>query len=224
MKKTIRKILFLFRYRFIIKHKIQRTVSEKIGKFKFIVRPSVFNPKDYLSSEIFADFVSSLELKDKYILDMGTGSGIISVFAASKGAKCFAADINPASVESSIENAKNNGLADKIIVIESNLFDAISTDKKFDLIFFGPPFYKGEPVNNFERAFKGGNNLEVINDFLVQAKNYLKNDGKIYFIVSTDVDLDLFWNMLQQNWYKYETIKTVKKFFETFYIVEACNY
>jgi release factor glutamine methyltransferase len=179
----------------------------------------VFNPKDYLSSEIFADFVSSLELNDKYILDMGTGSGIISVFAASKGAKCLAADVNPAAVESSKENAVTNGLAEKIEVIESNLFERIPSDKKFDLIFFSPPFYKGKPANNFERAFKGGNNLEVINNFLIGAKNHLKSESKIFFLVSTDVDLDLFWEMLQQNRYKYETIRTIKKFFETFYIV-----
>jgi release factor glutamine methyltransferase len=221
MKKIFRKYLFLFRYRFIIKNKIQKTVTEKIGKFKFTVLPSVFNPKDYLSSKIFADFVSGLDIKDKYILDMGTGSGIISVFASSKGAKSLAADISALSVQSSRENAAGNGFEESIEVIESSLFENISKDKKFDFIFFNPPYYKGEPANNFERAFKGGDNLETINNFLIQAKDYLKNDSKIYFIVSTDADLDLFWNLLRQNRYNYSVIKKTKKAFECFFIVEA---
>lgn len=227
MKKLIRKIMFLFRYHIFHKRKISTTVKEKIGGFTFIIRPTVFNPKDYLSSELFAEFVNTLHLEGKYILDMGCGSGIISVFAASKGAKCVAADINPVSVRSTNENAAGNRFSDKIEVIESDLFESFKgssnsgATKGFDIIFFNPPYFRGNPRNNFERAFKGGPKLEVINNFISASKNYLKSDGVIYFMVSSDMDINELENMFTSNGFEFKIIKRIKKLFETFYITEA---
>ena len=70
---------------------------------------------------------------------MGCGSGIVSIFCASLGAECFAADINPAAVKTAKENAELNGFGNKIQVVESNLFENIKD--KFDVIFFNPPYY-----------------------------------------------------------------------------------
>lgn len=156
---------------------------------------------------------------------MGCGSGIVSVFAASKGAICLAVDINPVSVKCTNENAALNGFGDKINVIESDLFESVKTSHLptggFDIIFFNPPYYKGIPGNNFERAFKSGPGLEVIKDFISCSKNYLAKNGVIYFIVSSDMDLDEVENMFIIGGYRYKIIKKIKKLFETFYIIEA---
>jgi release factor glutamine methyltransferase len=181
----------------------------------------VFNPTDFISSGLFAEFIKSLgSLKGKHILDMGSGSGVVSVFAASGGAECIAADINPMAIRSIKENSALNGFGDKITAVESDLFEALRKELLFDIIFFNPPYYKGEPKDNFERAFKGGINLEVITRFLDEANNYLKPGGLIYFIVSTDMDIKELHGMFTNAGYKYRTIKEIKKFFETFYIME----
>lgn len=152
---------------------------------------------------------------------MGTGSGVVSIFAASTGAECTAVDINPMAVRTVKENASANGFADKITAVESDLFEALNHNELFDIIFFNPPYYKGNPHDNFERAFKGGENLEVITRFLDDAKKYLNQGGIIYFIVSSDMDMNELQNMFTSAGYRHKTVKEIKKFFETFYIISA---
>ena len=222
VKRFIRNIYFRVVYNLYIKRKINQTVTESLGGFKFKVYPSVFNPLDYISSPIFADFIKLLGLLEgKRILDMGTGSGVVSVFAASGGAECISADINPMAVRSARENAAVNGFADKVTAVESDLFEALNPNDLFDLIFFNPPYYKGNPHNNFERAFKGGENLEVITRFLNDAKKFLKHNGVIYFIVSSDMDIQAFFKMIESAGYTHKIVKEIKKFFETFYIISV---
>lgn len=202
---------------------MNRVVREKISGFTFTVRPTVFNPRDFISSEIFAAYVKTLDLTGKYILDMGTGSGIVSIFAASKGAECIAADINPVAVRCIKENALQNNFSKQIAAIESDLFVSLQNTypAKYDIIFFNPPYYKGNPRNNFERAFKGGPNLEVIDRFLNDAKNFLSPQGRLCLLVSSDMDMDDMYNRIKTAGYTYNILQTNKKFFETFYIIEA---
>lgn len=201
---------------------MERVVFERIGSYSFTIRPTVFNPRDFVSSEAFVSFVKSMELEGKSILDMGAGSGVVSVFAASKGAVCTAVDVNPVAVKCINENIIQNNFTKKISAIESDLFESKQLeDKRFDIIFFNPPYYKGNPHNNFERAFKGGPNLEVINRFLENAGNFLATGGSLCMLVSSDMDLDDFYSRLKNTGYSYNILHTNKKFFETFYIIEA---
>jgi release factor glutamine methyltransferase len=206
---------------------MQRTVREKIGKFTFIVRPTVFNPVDFLSSGIFADFILSLDLTGKNIMDMGCGSGIVSIIAASKGANCLALDINPIAVRSAKESSELNKLSERITVLESDLFESITlssannSKKSFDFIFFNPPYYKGNPKNNFERAFKAGPDLEVISQFLADAKKFLAPGGQVYFIVSSDMDIEDLESRITSNGYSFEVFRTIKKLLETFYVIKS---
>jgi methylase of polypeptide subunit release factors len=214
---------------------MQQTVKQNAAGFAFIIKPTVFNPADFVSSEVFADFIKSLNLHGKNILDMGSGSGIISIVAASKGAVCTAIDINPEAVKCIADNARLNMLEKNISAIESDLFEVLINSKLkslnlsnsansnylYDFIFFNPPYYKGNPKNSFERGFKGGLNLEVINNFFIQAKEFITHNGKIFVLISSDADLNLIFSFIQNAGYKYSIYKTIKKFFETFYIIEC---
>ena len=82
----------------------------------------------FMMLEVMADMV----LKEKKVLDLGCGSGILSIAAEKKGAaSILAVDYDPLSVENTIENLKiNNGT--KIAVSQ---IDVESFDKKgFDLV------------------------------------------------------------------------------------------
>lgn len=202
---------------------MERVVREKISGFSFTIRPTVFNPGDFISSKIFAEYIKAIDLTGKTILDMGSGSGIVSIFAASKGANCVACDINPVAVRCITENALQNKFSSLIKVYESDLFESLNNEvgTGFDIIFFNPPYYKGNPRNNFERAFKGGPNLEVIDRFLLGAKKHLAPNGKVCMLVSTDMDVEEFYSRLKNSGYTYKILHTNKKFFETFYIIDA---
>jgi release factor glutamine methyltransferase len=184
------------------------------------IYPSVFSPELYISSRIFTKFVLGMEnLDSKNVLEMGCGSGIISLAAASKKAKCTAVDINPEAVKSTKENFRLNG-ADAN-VIESNLFEKLDNQEKYDIIFFNPPYYNYEPKDDFERAFGGGKDYRVIRSFLQQSKNYLSEDGFMCIIISSDMGIDSITSILIEYKLGYNILHIQKGFFETFYIIKA---
>jgi predicted RNA methylase len=84
--------------------------------------------------------------KGKRVMEIGTGSGIISLMAANHGAtKVVSTDINPKAIESVTTNAAALGFDD---VLEARLvslddmsaFAVIGEDEKFDVIVSNPPF------------------------------------------------------------------------------------
>jgi release factor glutamine methyltransferase len=84
--------------------------------------------------------------KDQTVLEIGTGSGIISLYCAKLGAKkVIATDVNPAAIETIRLNAEKLGLSDIIdarLVSRDNAsaYAVIGDDEKFNLILSNPPF------------------------------------------------------------------------------------
>jgi release factor glutamine methyltransferase len=60
------------------------------------------------------------------VLDMGTGSGVNAILAASKSTDVVAVDINPQAVEAARRNVIRNGVADRFDVRHSDVFGSSS--------------------------------------------------------------------------------------------------
>ena len=80
-----------------------------------------------------------VELMQEYItpssvcIDVGCGSGILGISAIKLGAeKAYLTDIDPIAVESSLHNAKLNGVDEKTVVAHSNLLE--NTDVQGDIM------------------------------------------------------------------------------------------
>ena len=119
------------------------------------------------------------DMQEHPVLDMGTGSGFLSIIAAKKGCKVTAVDINPKALEVAKENAKDLDIEFK----QSDLFSNIN--KKFYLIVFNPPYLpvkKGAEDIALDGGKKG---REILDKFLEQCRNYLNAQGKILFIQSS---------------------------------------
>jgi release factor glutamine methyltransferase len=94
----------------------------RVAGFRLTVRPTVFHPRYFLTSEFFANFLSEIDLTGKRVADVGTGSGILALAAARAGAASVVAlDINPNAAKVAAENAHANGLGKPIIAVGSNL-------------------------------------------------------------------------------------------------------
>lgn len=68
------------------------------------------------------------------VIDVGTGSGILSIGAVHLGvSRVLALDLDPVAVQSAIENTRQNGMEDRIVVKESDLLTVITDGRSEDL-------------------------------------------------------------------------------------------
>ena len=151
----------------------------------------VFHPGIYFSTPIFLDFLQAIPLQGKTVLDMGTGSGALALFAAKKKAQVTAADIHPLAVETAQKNAQNMGLS--LTVLLSDLFNEVPP-YPFDYVLANPPYYPHNPKNNTEAAFFAGENLHYFERFFSKAGLFLQKNGIIYMILSEDCN----WPLIEQ--------------------------
>jgi methylase of polypeptide subunit release factors len=157
------------------------------------VRPTVFHPRYFLTSEFFASFIGRLDLQGKRVADVGTGSGILALAAARAGAsRVTAIDINPNAALAASENARANGFENRVSVICSNLLSALEPGPRFDVIISSPPSFPGEPRDLADRAWHAGPNYRDVASLFDQARERLAPGGCLYVLLSSDSDLDLF--------------------------------
>jgi SAM-dependent methyltransferase len=196
-RRFLRRFIHFFSYHLILTR--QSTRVTRAGGFRLTVRPTVFHPRYFLSSESFAEFISRLDLSGKRVVDVGTGSGILALAAARAGAEnVIAADINPNAALAAAENARANGLGDRVSALCCNLLSALAPLPVFDVILSSPPKHAGEPRNLADRGWHAGPSYRDIAPLFDQSRERLKAGGRMYFMVSSDSDLDLFGTLIDQ--------------------------
>lgn len=152
---------------------------EYLGK-KFIVYKNVFWPSDDSKALVENYAINSGDC----VLDVCTGSGVIAVFSAYKGAKkVVALDIGPYAVKTTKENAKIHGFENIIDVRLSDMFGALKDDEQFDVITANLPF-KNKTAGDSAEATMWDTNLKVQKEFFAKVHKYLKPNGKIYITQS----------------------------------------
>ena len=169
-------------YRLARKHRYDDFRVERIKGMSFLVTPSVFNPKvprtgEFLASLLDANLVSS----NHEVLDMGTGSGVGAVFAAKYAARVVAVDINPAAVRCARINALLNGVENKIDMRQGDLFAPVRGER-FDSILFNPPFLRGVPRDDRDKAWRSP---DVGERFAAGLRAHLKREGSALVVLST---------------------------------------
>lgn len=143
---------------------------------KFIVYPNVFWPSAD-SQAIVKNY--TINPSDE-VLDLCTGSGVIAIFSAIKGAKkVLATDISPDAVKSAKENVKRHKLDSKIEVRLSDMFDNIKPEEKFDVITMNPPFTP-HSASDYAEQTVWDDNLKVQDKFFKGVDKHLKKNGRIY--------------------------------------------
>src|SRR6266851_10135746 len=177
--KLARRLYFLIAFNFYAKPRITRTDYVTLLGCSLEIPPTTFHPGLYFSSKYLGEYVQTLNLHNIKVLDVGCGSGILSLVAALRGASVTGVDINPKAVAATTENAKRNALASLVSARVGDLFGALAVDEQFDIILFNPPFYDGEPGDDSDRAWRGGENYQVIRRFAHSAPAFLTGNGKI---------------------------------------------
>jgi len=194
-RRGMRTTIHFLAYHFILKRRGTRRT--RAAGFRMVVQPTVFHPRYFLTSEFFASFIGRLDLTGKTVADVGTGSGILALAAARAGAtKVTAIDVNPNAARTAAENARANGFENRITATCSNLLSALAPCALFDVIITSPPSFPGEPRDLADRAWHAGPNYRDIASLFDQASKRLAPGGRVYILLSSDSNLDLFSKLI----------------------------
>ena len=144
----------------------------------------------YIPAEDSYLLADNLEIKEgQSVLEIGTGSGIVAMYASRLTDEITVTDINFDACELAEKNFKANNI-ENIEILFGNLFEVVK-NRKFDVILFNTPYLPTEDDeiidDNINYAFDGGlNGRKVIDLFLNEVGNHL-NDGGIVQIIQSSL-------------------------------------
>jgi release factor glutamine methyltransferase len=189
----------------------------------FYVQEGVLIPRP--DTEALVEEIIELckDKKDLSLLDIGTGSGAITVSLAKylNNADVKSFDISEIALEIGKKNAINNNVEDKIEFIKSDLFSAIKdTDIQFDVIVSNPPYIPKKDIETLHtqvkdyepyNALEGGEDgLDFYRDITEQSVNYLKQNGILAYEVGHDQAQDVAEIMKNNGYTKIYTKKDLQ--------------
>lgn len=168
------------------------TGHQEFFKLDFEVTPDVLIPRP--ETELIVEAV--LELVDpnaKFAFaDLGTGSGClaVSILNECREARAVAIDISEPALRVAQRNAERHRVADRLRLVQSDLFDAISVNETFELIVSNPPYVSDDEMKILQRevqrepraALAGGSDgLALIRRLLLDAPEHLRPGGYLVF-------------------------------------------
>ncbi len=191
----------------------------EVEGIKLKLHPEVYEPAE----DSILLLKNLVDVKDKDVLEVGVGTGLISIACAKKGAKkVVGVDINPYAIKLAKENAKLNNV--NVSFFESDLFENV--DGEFDVILFNPPYLptsENEKINNYlNYAFDGGKNgREILDRFIYELPNYLKKGGIAQILQSSLTGERETINKLKSLGFKVEISARLKVPFEELMVINA---
>ena len=116
------------------------------------------------------------------VLDVGCGSGVISLMAAQRtsSVQVFGIDVEPKAVGQAKENVSNSPYADRIVIHEIDVRDFVG---KFDCIVCNPPFFVEDTVSPNENRAIARSSTELTYEELWHAVNRLNMDDGVFNVV-----------------------------------------
>jgi methylase of polypeptide subunit release factors len=182
-RRAVWRIWLAWRFRTFQRHRHRRLALETVAGVHLVVLPDVFNPALFFSSRALADVIDKNMVRSGMkVLDMGTGSGVAAILAARCGADVVAVDVSPEAVRCARINVLLNRLERHVDIRQGDLFDCVAGER-FDLVFFNPPYYQGNPQEPWEYAWRSD---DALGKFARGLPGALSPGGRAVLVLSTE--------------------------------------
>jgi release factor glutamine methyltransferase len=156
-------------------------------------------------------------LQGQRFLELGAGTGLISIQAAKNGATVTATDISPVAIECLRRNSDQNKV--KLEIILSDLFASIP-NQLFDIIAINPPYYKKQPLTMADHAWYCGENGEYYEQLFTKLGKYIHKNSLVLMVLSEECDINMISEIASgHNFYMQKKI-TKKSAWEYLYIYQ----
>lgn len=163
-------------------------------KYQMFTDNGVFskNKLDY-GTKLLINSLPLLQINGR-VLDLGCGYGVVGYILAEKTPAIIdMVDVNLRALHLAKRNTKK--FKEKVNVFESNVYNNINN--KYDYIITNPPIRAGK---------------EVVEKFLFQAKEYLKSNGELWFVIRREQGAKTIIKKMKET-YNLSIVKKDKGFF-----------
>jgi len=197
---------------------------------KALFKLEVYGVKIYIHPEVYAPsddtylLLESLSVpRNAKFLDMGSGTGIVGIYAALHGASfVISIDVNTKASLITQCNAYLNGVPNIVNSVNASLFETLRKKLRFDIIAFNPPYLPVKDKGLLERAWSGGKSgRKIIDRFLNNVSNYLKDNGTLFLVQSSLSNPDKTMKFLRGQGFKTEIVRSKRFFFEEILVIKA---
>lgn len=201
----------------IYKFYMSRPRWYKFREISVLILPSVFHPHFFVSTKVLLDYLLKYELRHKNILELGAGSGLISLMATKMGAQVTSSDLNPEAIEGLKISYEKNNLTG--IIIWSDLFDKIP-QQDFDFILINPPYFPKTAKDHLEMAFYCGSDFEYYRKLFHQLPRFLTLNTIPLMILNEFCDHNKITEIAHENQLALNLKMAVNKFCEKQFIYQ----
>jgi ribosomal protein L3 glutamine methyltransferase len=168
----------------------------------FFVDERVIVPRSYIGELMFSGIFGGDEAplienvaNVTSVLDLCTGSGCLAIIAAGifPDAEVDAADLSAAALEVARINVDEHDVADRVNLLEGDLFEAVE-GRTYDLIISNPPYVAGDEVQAFPPEYGhepvmahlgGEDGLDLVRRILAEATDHLNPGGGLLCEIGT---------------------------------------
>lgn len=186
---------------------IELKENERIDDLEFKHLKIIQNKDGFcfgIDSVLLADFAKGIK-KGAKVLDLGTGTGIISILLCGKTdlSNIVGVEIQREVAEMANKSSKLNNLENKFKVLNENILNLknIYDKQSFDVIVTNPPYKeKGTGIlnENEKKIISRHEITATLEDFIQVASDLLKDNGEFYMVHRPERLVDIF-SLMRKN-------------------------
>ncbi|HMG92083.1 MAG TPA: methyltransferase [Chryseolinea sp.] len=173
--------------------------------------PGVFHPGFFHSTKFILRYLAGKDLAGKSFLELGCGSGLVSIVAARAGSHVTSSDLSLRALENTKHNAKLNNVFLKIVY--SDLFDGIDKTQ-FDWIVINPPYYARKPESEQDLAWYCGENFEYFRKLFASLNAYTHPASQVIMVLTKGADVNTIEGIAKEYTFELELLKENPVFFD----------
>lgn len=167
---------------------------------RFYVDARVIVPRSPIAElldEGLSPWVQDAQAVDS-VLDMCTGSGCLAILSALAFpyAQVDAVDVSPDALEVARSNVDDYGLADRLALHQSDLFDSLP-ERQYDVIVCNPPYVNSGSMDVLPQEYRhepqlalagGADGMDLVRRILQAAPRYLSENGVLVLEIGHERD------------------------------------